>query len=124
VLSEVARHDWTPRDINQLITDWAGTGHWIPESPHKPIGLLGAILAAHGNPTERPAALEVAREQAELAARRQRIAAQLAERETNRQAREAGRAALDGAGRRAVRQVLDDIAHRARQRRQTGGDKP
>ncbi len=121
VLTEVARHGWTPRDINQLITDWVGTGHWIPESPHRPIGLLGAMLASHGNPGERPAALEMAREEAELAAREQRIAAQLAEREANRQAREAGRAAMDGAGRRAARQVLDDIARRARERRRTEG---
>ena len=104
VLAEAARHGWTPRDINQLITDWIGTGHWIPESPHKPIGLLGAILAAHGNLEERPAALEVAREQAELAA----SAASGSPRsspsgKTNRQAREAGRAALVGAGPRRGR---------------------
>lgn len=116
VLTGAAQHGWTPRDVNQLITDWVGTGHWIPESPHKPIGLLGAILAAHGNLAERPAALDEAREREELAAARARVATQLAERETNRAAREAGRAALTGRGRQDARKVLEDIAERARQR--------
>ena len=49
MLTGAARHGWTPRDVNQLITDWIGTGHWVPDESHKPIGLLGAILAAHGN---------------------------------------------------------------------------
>ena len=31
-----------------MITDWIAVGHWLPERPHKPIGLLGAILAWHG----------------------------------------------------------------------------
>ena len=121
VLGQVAQHGWTPRDINQLITDWVGTGHWVPESPHRPVGLLGAILAAHGDPAERPAALDEAREQAELAAARQRVAEQLAERDVNRRARDAGRAALEGPGRRAAREVLDEIARRRRQR---GGGRP
>jgi len=119
VLTGVARHGWTPRDINQLITDWIGTGHWIPESPHKPIGLLGAILAAHGNLAERPAALDEAREREELAAAREHLAKQVAERETDRAAREAGRAALCGPGRESARQALEQIAERARRRRHT-----
>jgi hypothetical protein len=119
VLTGAARHGWTPRDINQLITDWIGTGHWIPDEPHKPIGLLGAILATHGNLAERPAALDEARERAELAAARERVAQQLAERETSRAAREAGRAALSGPGREAARKALEQIAERARRRRHT-----
>jgi hypothetical protein len=119
VLTEVARHGWTPRDVNQLITDWIGTGHWIPEDPHKPIGLLGAILAAHGNLQERPSALDEARELAELAAARERRAQQLAESDAHRAAREAGRAALSGAGREAARQALAEIAERARRRRRS-----
>jgi hypothetical protein len=119
VLTSAARHGWTPRDVNQLITDWIGTGHWIPEDPHKPIGLLGAILAAHGNLQERPSALDEARELAELAAARERRAQQLAERDASRAAREAGRAALSGPGREAARQALSDIADRARRRRRS-----
>jgi hypothetical protein len=117
VLAGPARHGWTPRDVNTLISDWAGTGHWLPQNPHKPIGLLGAILAAHGDLTNRPSAHEVAREQEELAAERARIAAQLAARDANRQARAAGRAALSGPGRQAARQALDDIRERAERRR-------
>jgi hypothetical protein len=117
ILAGPAAHGWTARDINQLITDWIGTGHCIPDSPHKPIGLLGAILAWHGNLQDRPAAADEAREQAELACAREQLAAQLAERETNRQAREAGRAALHGPGRAAVRDILAQIAQRQRERR-------
>jgi hypothetical protein len=117
VLSGPARHGWTPRDINQLLTDWTGTGHWIPESPHKPIGLLGAILAAHGDLENRPSADDVAREEDELAAARARVANQLADRDKHRQARETGCAALSGPGHDAARKVLAEIGERARQRR-------
>ncbi|WP_235658551.1 hypothetical protein [Mycolicibacterium moriokaense] len=119
VLTGAAHHGWTPRDVNQLITDWIGTGHWIPEAPHKPIGLLSAILAAHGNLQERPSALDEERERAELAAVRERLAQQRAEREANRTAREAGRAALSGPGREAARQALAEIADRTRRRRRS-----
>lgn len=117
LLAASARHGWTPRDLNQLITDWAGVhGRAIPDSPHKPIGLLGAILCWHGrdNLDERPAALDEAREAAELTAGRARIAAQLAARETNAAARAAGRAALSGPGHAAARAVLADIDRRRR----------
>ncbi|PND54269.1 helix-turn-helix domain-containing protein [Mycobacterium sp. ENV421] len=118
VLARPAHHGWTPRDLNQLITDWIGTGHWVPDSPHKPIGLLGAMLASHGNFEERPAALDVAREQEELAAARRRVERQFAEREKAERAREVGRAALDGGGRAAARRALDEIVAR---RRRGGG---
>jgi hypothetical protein len=122
VLAGPARHGWTPRDVNTLISDWVGTGHWLPENPHKPIGLLGAILATHGDLTNRPSAHEVAREQEELATERARIAAQLAARDANRQAREAGRAALSGRGHQAARKALDDIGKRVRRRRYDNPD--
>jgi hypothetical protein len=116
VLKGAAEHGWTPRDVNQLITDWIGTGHWIPDAPHKPIGLLGGILKSHGNLQERPAALEVAREQEELAAARRRVAEQLAQREAGQHARSVGRAALAGPGRDAIRQALADARERTRRR--------
>ena len=117
LLTAVAEHGWTPRDLNQAITDWIGTGHWIPDTPHKPIGLLGAILAAHGNPAERPSALEEAREAAEFTLTRKRIAAQFAERDAALRAREAARAALSGSGRRAALEIARHAAQRAQQRR-------
>jgi hypothetical protein len=122
VLTGPARHGWTPRDVNTLIRDWVGTGHWLPETPHKPIGLLAAMLAAHGDLTNRPSAYEVAREHEELERARARIAAQLAAREANRQAREAGRAALSGPGRQAARTALEDIRKRAQRRRYENPD--
>lgn len=115
LLAGPARYGWTPRDLNQLITDWAGVhGRTVPDSPHKPIGLLGAILVWHGRDSfvERPAALDEAREAAELAADRARIAAQLDAREATAAARAAGRAALTGPGHAAARAALADIARR------------
>lgn len=88
-----AAHRWCARDVNALIADWAGVRGWVPTDPHTAIGLLGAMLAWHGDLSVRPAALEMAREAAELAAARARITAQLAQREHNAAARAAGRAA-------------------------------
>jgi hypothetical protein len=120
LLAAPARHGWTPRDLNALITDWAGVhGRRIPDTPHKPIGLLGAVLAWHGrdNLDARPAALDEAREAAELAAARARIAAQFAERAAAAGARAAGRAALGGPGRAAARAEAARLALRAQHRR-------
>jgi hypothetical protein len=122
ILAGPARHGWTPRDLNTLMRDWVATGHWLPETPHKPIGLLGAMLAAHGDLKDRPSAYEVAREDEALARARTRIAAQLTARDANRQAREAGRAALSGPGRQAARKALEDIRERARRRRYENRD--
>ena len=119
VLTGAAHHGWSARDINQLIRDWIGTGHWMPAAPHKPIGLLGAILAWHDNLEERPAALDEAREAADRAADRARIAAQIADREHHRRARQAGKAALDGPGHAAAREALEDLLARRRNRRAT-----
>ena len=105
LLAAPARHGWVPRDVSQLIADWIGVRGWVPDDPHKPIGLLGAMLAWHGDLTERPAAVDMAREAAELAAARARVAAQLADRDRAGAARAAGRAALGGAGHAAARRV-------------------
>ena len=119
ILAGPAAHGWTPRDINQLITDWIGTGHWIPDSPHKPIGLLGGILAWHGrdNLADRPAALDEAREAAELAAERARIAANHADRAAHERARNAAQLAMHGTGRAAARAELAAGLRRAAERR-------
>jgi hypothetical protein len=121
-LAKPAAHGWTPRDVNALISDWAGTGHWLPESPYKPIGLLGAMLAAHGDLDNRPAAYDVAREQQELALARARVAEQIAARQADREAREAGRAALSGLGHEAARRALAEIQERAKRRRYENPD--
>jgi len=114
LLAKPARHGWTARDLNQLITDWLSTGHRIPDNPHKPIGLLGAVLSAHGDLDERPTAADDARVREELAQRRTERARARAERRQHRQAREAGRAALSGPGRAHCRQILADLARQGR----------
>ena len=120
LLAGPASYGWTPRDLNQLITDWAGvTGRAIPDRPYKPIGLLGAILAWHGTDrlNDRPAAADIAREAAELAAARARVADQLASRDTAAIARALGRAALYGPGHAAARAEAARLRRRAAQRR-------
>lgn len=60
LLAGPAAHGWTPTDINQAIREWKTVGaNYLPETPHRPIGLLGAILRWHG--LEPPGAAERAR---------------------------------------------------------------
>jgi hypothetical protein len=118
ILTGAARHRWTPRDVNQLISDYRGAGNWVPDSPHKPIGLLGAMFAWHASLEERPAAADDAREAEQLAADRARLAQQLIGREASKQARAAGKAALAGPGHAAARQALTAALERIRSRRQ------
>jgi hypothetical protein len=119
MLAAPAAHGWTPRDLNQLITDWIGVGHWIAARPHKPIGLLGAVLAWHGtdNLDERPAAADMAREAQQLAADRARIAAQHTASAEHAAARAVARAALGGRGHTAARAAAAEATARAAQRR-------
>ena len=119
VLASPAQHGWVARDVNQLIRDWIGVGHWLPDAPHKPIGLLYAMLAWHGaeNLADRPAAADMAREAAELAAHRTRRAAQQAERDEHARARAVGGAARGGPGHTAARRAAAAAAHRALVRR-------
>ena len=115
LLAGPARHGWKPRDLNRLVTDWLGTGHSIADNPHKPIGLLGAILGSHGGLDERPTAADDAREREELAQRRIERARIRDERRRHQQARDAGLAALSGPGRAQCRQALAEFADRRRQ---------
>jgi hypothetical protein len=51
-----------------MIREWAAVGgNYLPESPYRPIGLLGAILTWHGQLDAPPAAGERAREAAHRA---------------------------------------------------------
>jgi hypothetical protein len=119
ILAAPAAHSWTPRDLNQLITDWLGVGHRIPNTPHKPIGLLGAILAWHGfdNLTDRPAAADEAREAAELTAAQARITTQITERDEYARARQAGIRALLGTGHAEARRALEEATRKTALRR-------
>ncbi|GJJ24007.1 helix-turn-helix domain-containing protein [Mycolicibacterium mageritense] len=125
LLAAPARHGWTARDLNQLITDWLGiTGRTIPGAPHKPIGLLGAILAWHGadNLDDRPAAADEAREAEELAAARTRVARQVTEvtpppngPDGGGDGRIAARAAARAAARNAARKRTEETARHTAQ---------
>lgn len=120
ILAGPAAHGWSPRDVNALIGDWAGvSGRRIPDCPHKPIGLLGAMLAWHGAERldQRPAALDEAREAAHLAAHRAHLVAQRAAHVEHQRARAVGRAALDGAGHAAARAAAADAACAAARKR-------
>uniref|UniRef100_UPI0009FEF307 helix-turn-helix domain-containing protein n=2 Tax=Mycobacteriaceae TaxID=1762 RepID=UPI0009FEF307 len=94
MLAAPAAAGWTPRDLNQLVTDWLGVGRRIPDSPARPIGLLGAILAWHGadNLADRPAALDEAREAQARAAEERRRAQSAAEHRAHLAGRAAGQA--------------------------------
>ncbi|WP_367880558.1 hypothetical protein [Mycobacterium avium] len=119
ILAAPAAAGWTPRDLNQLITDWLGVGHWIPDTPHKPIGLLGAILAWHGpeNLAERPAALDEAREAQARAANEQLRRAESATHRAHLAGRAAAQAAQSGPGRAEAFAALAAARQRSAQRR-------
>ncbi len=117
VLQRAAEHRWSPRDLNQLLRDYVGAGKWIPETPHRPIGLLGAVLAWHGNLAERPAALEEAREAEELAAIRARITDEQDALRQAQRARAEAQAARGGAGHTAAMAAAREAAARAAARR-------
>ncbi len=113
VLAKPAAAGWTARDLTQLVRDWLGTGHRIPDSPERPIGLLGAILCwhtSHNSLLDRPAAADEAREAAELAARDRRIAAATAEHAAYTAGRAVGRAARGGEGHAAAMREAARIA--------------
>ncbi|WP_045373272.1 hypothetical protein [Mycobacterium kyorinense] len=120
LLAGPARHGWTARDLNQLITDWLGVGgHRIPDNPYKPIGLLGAILAWHGadNLGDRPAALDDAREAAERAHHRHARVAEQAGGGQPDSANSPGAHRSSGAGRALARQALAEARGRAAARK-------
>ena len=120
LLAGPAAHGWSPRDLNQLVGDWLGVGgRRIPDHPHKPIGLLGAMLAWHGAERldDRPAAADVAREAAELTAHQTHLAEQRATHTEHQCAREAGRRALASSGHAAARSAAAEAARRAATKR-------
>jgi hypothetical protein len=113
VLAKPAAAGWTARDLTQLVRDWLGTGHRIPDSPDRPIGLIGAILAwhiSHNSLLDRPAAADEAREAAELAARDRRMAAAAVQHAAHTAGRAVGRAARTGEGHAAAMREAARIA--------------
>lgn len=119
MLAAPAAAGWTPRDLNQLVTDWLGVGRRIPDSPARPIGLLGAILAWHGadNLTDRPAALDKAREAQACTADQARRADSAADHCAHLAGRAVGKAAQAGRGRAEAVAALAAVRRRRAERR-------
>lgn len=80
LLAGPAAHGWEPEDINMMIREWASVGgNYLPAQPYRPHGLLGAILKAHGDLANRPAADARAQVAAHLAAEQAHTAAYIVE---------------------------------------------
>jgi hypothetical protein len=115
-LSAVAAAGWTARDLNQLLTDLAGTGHQILTAPRRPISYLCHLLALV-DINERPTAIPDAHAAADLAARTARTTAQLDARDTHTTDRQTAIAALTGPGRAAALTTATHAATNAAHRR-------
>ena len=121
VLAAPAREGWTPEDLNGAVTEWLVGGHRISDFPPRPIGLMGAILAAytaHNDLSVRPTAYAeaAAAEEAAAAAEqaRQRAAERAAALEEAARGREIGKAALHGRGHALYRSVMAELARKPR----------
>ncbi len=122
MLAAPAAAGWTPADLTALVADWLGTGHWIPNAPARPIALLGTLLAwhtSHNSLSDRPAALDEAREAQARAAEQARAAAAKQARREHAEGRERGKAAATGPGRAAAFEALAVARQRAVHRRTT-----
>ncbi len=121
MLAKPAAAGWTPQDLNQLIRDWLA-GHTIPNTPPRPIALLGTLLAwhtAHNTLHDRPAAADEARQAADLADAEQRKASQQAEHAAHQDARQQAQAAIGGHGHQWARREAQRLAQQAASRRTT-----
>ena len=97
------------------MSEWLIGGHRISDAPPRPIGLIGAILAAytaHNELSVRPMAYAEAAAAAEAAQRAERAIQREAERQEHARGREVGREALHGPGRAEVAAVLAAITRR------------
>ncbi|WP_110883847.1 helix-turn-helix domain-containing protein [Mycolicibacterium wolinskyi] len=120
MLAAPAAAGWNARDLTQLVRDWLGTGRRISDSPPRPIALLGTLLAwhlSHNTLLDRPAALDEAREAAELAAVAERKANQAQAHVTFLAEREQGRAALASEGHAWARREAARLAKQSAGRR-------
>jgi len=117
VLAAPARAGWTAEDLNAAVSDWLIGGHRISDAPPRPIGLIGAILAAytaHNELSVRPMACAEAAAAEEAAQRAEQALQREAERQAHVRGREIGRAALDGPGRASVRATMEQLQRKRR----------
>lgn len=115
LLAAPARAGWTAEDLNGAVSEWLIGGHRIPDAPPRPIGLLGAILAAytaHNELSVRPTAYAEAAAAAAAAERAEQRRLGAEERQAHARAREIGRQALHGQGHADVAAVLAAIKKR------------
>ncbi|WP_373230680.1 helix-turn-helix domain-containing protein [Mycobacterium marinum] len=122
MLAAPAAAGWTSADLTALVTDWLATRHWIPDTPERPIALLGTLLTwhtSHNSLTTRPAALDEAREAVEHAAAQTRAAAAEQARRNHAAGREHGKAATTGPGHAAAFEALAAARRRGAHRRTT-----
>ncbi|ETZ55306.1 putative replication protein Rep [Mycobacterium avium MAV_120709_2344] len=79
LLAAPAAHGWTPDDLNLAIHEWKTVNRrYLPVTPYRPIGLLGAILRTHDLAAP-PAAMDRARQAAHRAQQLAEAAADRAE---------------------------------------------
>lgn len=115
VLAAPARAGWTAEDLNAAVSEWLIGGHRVSDAPPRPIGLIGAILAAytaHNELSVRPMAYAEAAAAAAAVERAEQQRRRAAERQAHAEGREVGRQALHGQGRAEVAAVLAAIRHR------------
>ncbi|WP_232076842.1 helix-turn-helix domain-containing protein [Mycobacterium gallinarum] len=115
LLAAPARAGWTAEDLNGAVSDWLVGGHRIPDSPSRPIGLMGAILAAytaHNELSVRPTVYVEAAAAAAATERAEQRRRSAEDHEAHARAREIGRQALHGPGRAEVADVLAAIRKR------------
>ena len=106
-LTRWAQAGWTDRDVIQHLNDVATTGFRVYDTPHNPVKYLLALLH-RGDIGERPTLWRDAHTAAETAAAAERNAAAPAQLAAATEARNIGRAALNGPGRAQVRAILTD----------------
>ncbi|BBZ31361.1 hypothetical protein MMAD_56560 (plasmid) [Mycolicibacterium madagascariense] len=101
ILAAPARAGWTADDLNAAVTEWLAGGHHIPDSPRRPIGLVGAVLAAytaHNDLEVRPMAYAEAAAAAEAAQRAQQALQREVDRQDSARRRQEALEALNGPG--------------------------
>ena len=107
---------WDARDVNTLLADWA-LSNWIPDNPHRPIGLMRAVIATHSDEHSRPADPERARDRDEAQARARARVESRAEQARNAAARALGRQAVSGPGLSAAHRIAAEAARSAAAKR-------
>ena len=101
ILAAPSHAGWTADDLNAAVSEWLASGHRVPDDPRRPIGLMGAVLAAytaHNDLAVRPTAYAEAAAAASAAQRAQQALEREAERQDAARRRQEALEALNGPG--------------------------